>query len=1084
MPRPSINRVVHFLRRTVAPTGGDGDAELLRRFVAAGEEAAFAGLVRRHGAMVLGVCRRVLADSHEAEDAFQATFLVLARRASAVRNQDSVASWLYGVAYRVARKARAAQRHYVEPGTAEPVAPADPVAEAAWRELRPVIDEELSRLPEKYRAPVVLCYLEGKTNEEAARLLGWTKGTVSGRLARARDLLRPRLARRGLALAAGGVAVLLAQHGAAPVSAALAETTVAAVMAGSVSAPAAALAGGVIRAMFVKKAMTLAAVGLTLTLVTGGVGLLRQPAGGADKEESAKGKPGVVFTLPEEPKKEPDDLKKLQGTWQAVALEHNGDKLSAEAVKKFRVVIRDNTITFDPDGNKREASFALATSSKPKAILLKADPKAAVVRGIYSLEDGRLKICLDNDEGKATPTEFATTPDSGLTLIVLERTAEGKAEPAEKRYTFATKNKPWKEVIDWFADQSGLAFVGTTRPTGTFTFDPPKGKQYTLSEIVDILNEDLMKRPQPWLLIRGSKSFRIVPADEKISSDWFRAVSVEELSHLGRTELVRVSVRLEGVPADEVAPKLKKLMSPFGDVTPLDSPNQLVLRDTAGSLREIIKTLEAGGALGAKAAEEKRYAFSMKDKPWKQVMEWFADVSGLRYTGKETPPGTFTFTPPKDKQYTIPEIVDIINDALLGDKKTPYHLVRRAQTFTLVPADDKIPPPVPLISLEDLDKFGRTEIVRVEVRLKGGRSAEVIAAVRKQHSPWGSAMTRGGGSSLTLVDTTAAVREIIKTLRAADELAEDAGPRARPVFKGSPARAVAFSPDGKSVWICQENGRVSMWDVAPSSGLRVESKPDGNKWLSMAVSPDGKRILIGGVIDAVQGRGEGRKKVESGVMAIYTADFKEGLWHEVNDADVRAVAFSPDGKRVAAACDDARLIIRDAETGKPIFTFGGRDKVGLTTVAYSPDGKLLAAGGADGSVKVWDAARGGKELQRLEVKEGAITSVAFSPDGRLLLAASGDCAVQQWDVATGKEVRSWVAATKGVIAATFSPDGKLIATGGKAGPVALWDAATGKKLASHEELTKAVNSLAFSPDGKRLAVGSEDGTVKLWDVGK
>jgi RNA polymerase sigma-70 factor (ECF subfamily) len=605
MSGPSLNRVVHFLRRAAAPAGGEEDGELLRRFVAAGEEAAFAGLVRRHGAMVLGVCRRLLDDAHEAEDAFQATFLVLARRAAAVRKQDSVASWLYGVAYRVSRRARAAaaQRQRAVGAAVEPVSTADPTAEAAWREMRLVIDEELSRLPEKYRAPLVLCYLEGKTNEEAARLLGWTKGTVSGRLARARDLLRPRLARRGLAPAAGGVGVLLAEHGAAPASSALVETTVNAVLAGRLSAPAAALAGGVIRAMFLKKVTTVAMLVVALGVGGGGVGLLKQYAPGGE-EQPGKGKRGVVFTLPEEPKKEADDLQKLQGTWQAVTLEYNGEKLSAEAVKKFRVLIQDNTITFDPDGNKREASFSLGTTNKPKAIFLKADPKASMVRGIYALEDGRLKLCFDNDEGKTTPTEFATKADSGLTLITLERAA---------------------------------------------------------------------------------------------------AVT--------------------------------------------------------------------------KAPEEKRYVFEMKDKPWKEVIEWFADVSGLRFTGKEMPPGTLTFARPKDKQYTIPEIVDIINEALLADKKTPYHLVRRAQTFTLVPADEKIPQPVPFTSLEDLDKFGRTEIIRVEVRLKGGRSAEVIAAVRKQKSPWGSGMTRGGGSWLTLVDTTASVREIIKTLRAADALAEDAAPR-------------------------------------------------------------------------------------------------------------------------------------------------------------------------------------------------------------------------------------------------------------------------------------------------------------------
>jgi RNA polymerase sigma factor (sigma-70 family) len=175
------------------------DADLVARFALAGDEAAFGELVRRHGPMVLGVCRRLLPNRHDAEDAFQATFLLLARNAAAIRKRDAVGSWLYGTAYRVASRARGdAARRRAREGKAAAAPVYDPRVEAAWRELRPILDDELNRLPEKYRRPLVLCYLQGLTNAEAARLLGWTKGTVSGRLARARDLLRARLKRRGV----------------------------------------------------------------------------------------------------------------------------------------------------------------------------------------------------------------------------------------------------------------------------------------------------------------------------------------------------------------------------------------------------------------------------------------------------------------------------------------------------------------------------------------------------------------------------------------------------------------------------------------------------------------------------------------------------------------------------------------------------------------------------------------------------------------------------------------------------------------------------------------------------------------------
>src|SRR5262245_42697302 len=183
------------LRRVTAPkaAGGLSDAELLERWLTQHDQAAFEVLVWRYGPLVLGVCRRLLRDG-DAEDAFQATFLALVRKAASIGRRERVGSWLYKVAYRVALRAARTVR------TAPPL-PEVPVAggeaEVMWRDLRAVLDEEVNRLPEKYRTAFVLCHLQGLTNAEAARALGCPLGTVLSRLSWARERLRQRLTRRG-----------------------------------------------------------------------------------------------------------------------------------------------------------------------------------------------------------------------------------------------------------------------------------------------------------------------------------------------------------------------------------------------------------------------------------------------------------------------------------------------------------------------------------------------------------------------------------------------------------------------------------------------------------------------------------------------------------------------------------------------------------------------------------------------------------------------------------------------------------------------------------------------------------------------
>ena len=203
------------------------DRQLLERYAGQQDASAFAALIRRHGPMVLGVCRRVLNHEQEAEDAFQATFLVLVRKAGTIDRPELLGNWLYGVAYRIAQKARAqlARRRHHEM-LVEPMTTTDPHNELFWNELRSLLDEELHQLPLKYRVPLVLCYLEGMTNEEAARQLGWRVGSMSYRLARGRQMLRERLRSRRKMLSGMFLLVLLKQHaGPAEVSPRLFDTT-------------------------------------------------------------------------------------------------------------------------------------------------------------------------------------------------------------------------------------------------------------------------------------------------------------------------------------------------------------------------------------------------------------------------------------------------------------------------------------------------------------------------------------------------------------------------------------------------------------------------------------------------------------------------------------------------------------------------------------------------------------------------------------------------------------------------------------------------------------------------------------------
>jgi RNA polymerase sigma factor (sigma-70 family) len=215
MAEQTLQTVLQQVRKVAAvQTGrGLGDRELLARFVGAQDEAAFTVLVERHGPMVLGVCRRALGNAHDAEDALQATFMVLARKAVSIRQTASLGSWLHRVAGSVAANLRRERsRRWRRERAAPSRVPPDPAIEVNWREVQTALDEELQRLPERYRGPLILCYLDGQPRDEAARQLGLSLGALRGLLDRGRRLLCDRLTRRGLTLSAAFLAAALAEN--------------------------------------------------------------------------------------------------------------------------------------------------------------------------------------------------------------------------------------------------------------------------------------------------------------------------------------------------------------------------------------------------------------------------------------------------------------------------------------------------------------------------------------------------------------------------------------------------------------------------------------------------------------------------------------------------------------------------------------------------------------------------------------------------------------------------------------------------------------------------------------------------------
>jgi RNA polymerase sigma factor (sigma-70 family) len=380
------------------------DAQLLERFARRRDESAFAALVARHGPMVLGVCRRLLHDANDADDAFQAVFLVLARKAGAIPRQTLLGPWLYGVAWRVALRLRGRalrRRMHERTGVDLETAPAD---DAAWSEVRPLVHEEVRRLPDKYRDVVVLCCLEEKSNEEAAALLRRPVGTVKSRLARARELLRSRLSRRGITLSAvlltGALAVRPKQATTAPLESVV--MVVAPFAAGGrlgagVGGRAAGLARGVLRSEAVTRFTVAAAAVVLAACILGVVAWVVQSGPG----------PAVVAAR--------TDAEAIQGDWQITGLDQTGlgeqlDDAQVQALVAMKWRFKgDQLVVLLGENGERTSVYKMDPNSDPKAI--DVDWGGGVCLSVYSLDGDQLVIHMCNPATQVRPDGL--TPRKG-----------------------------------------------------------------------------------------------------------------------------------------------------------------------------------------------------------------------------------------------------------------------------------------------------------------------------------------------------------------------------------------------------------------------------------------------------------------------------------------------------------------------------------------------------------------------------------------------------------------------------------------------------------------------------------------------
>jgi RNA polymerase sigma factor (sigma-70 family) len=961
MATSRIRTILPHLRKLVSRFDEQtSDRELLRRFGRERDEAAFAEIVRRHGPMVLRVCQRIVHSGHDAEDLCQAAFLLLAQKATSVRWRDSVAGWLFQTAYRLSLKAQtAASRRRQHETQAKPPPPADPVADLSVRELQTILDEELSRLPEKYRAPILLCCLEGKSRDETARYLGWTLTIVKERLEQGRERLRARLGRRGVllgtALASGwlleaGQAACANVLPRATAKAALSLVRGQATLADLLPCAVVALAKGVTTAMVLNRTAILMFVGMTLTAATAG-GLAWLANGSPPREASALTAPpaqrdraeGPAAASPDRVGKPPTD------SW--------GDPLPPGAMARL------GTLRF----NSPDHVVFLAFSPDARALISQAPDGVRVWETATGKELKHLPALAGYSHGgdKLSPDgkTLATADPSGvLGLWDIANGARVRTLGSARLFRFAPDGKSIVTIDNDFTLKLwGLATGKTLR-----SWQLPEGGVSSVEFSRDgktLITAGSGKVPAPadgsirfWDVATGKETRKISTGSKSVnrialSADGMLLASLGETikSDGGngffstRENFIRIWDVAAGKEVRQLAgPKGKKANWPQGFADFLFAPDGKTLV-TSGHADLRVWDPATGKELRQIPLDYSSWglAFSRDGKMLATVVGGLAIRLFDPASGKDLAPprgnrvgfGHFSLSANGRNLATISDrevqvwdpVTGRLRRMLKGHKEPVTNIGLTADGRALFSASQDRS-----VIVSDLETGKELRRFQVDVPANGERLTV---------APDGRTVAWIKGKSVLILDG-------------------QTGKEIKQLSRHEPwgVMRVVFIEGGKKLAVSSGDHKLHLWDLATERKILQFSFP----------------------MD--RGREPSRRPTFPAGPQSYT------------------VAISPDDRLIAYGSQGKYLALMELATGREIACFTDLSD-GPCPMVFSPDGRMLAWGGwKDSPVRLMETATG-KERRRLLGHKGRVVSLAYSADGKILVSGSNDATALVWDLA-------------------------------------------------------------------------------------